>query len=257
METLFQIDEADIPLYRPDVKYKQVSVAAYYYQSDGRIVMEDSLMTKFDSYGRLAYTSGVTALGNQTRASYSTFSYVNNTVTVENGGVLYSSPKHVYELDAKGRILTKSSLPGMGTMVLDRHVSYTPDGRISYLHRTSDGGIAEKKVYKLTKTGKVKQLVEYGRDTTVAKKTIDYTYNGKDQLVAMVTKLKALNIPGGIRYTFTYNDKGLIASFKKGDGAGAALFTYTYKYDAKGEWTRMECLQNGEKRFYVNRYYIQ
>jgi hypothetical protein len=255
METLFQLDETDIPLYRPDVKYKQVITSAYYYKSDGRAVLEDSLITGFDSNGRFTYINSVMPLGSQTSVSYSTFSYANNTVIVENKGNSYSSPKEIYELDPKGRILTKSTLPGLNTKVLDRHWRYTPNGRISYLHRTRDGRIVEKKAYQLTETGKVKRFEQYGSDTTVESKTIDYTYNEKGQLISMVTKLKGMAHIGGIPYNFTYNDKGLIASIRKGDDEGSALFTYTYVYDAKGEWTRMECKLNGEKRFYANRTY--
>ena len=32
MEKLLQVDDADIPLYRPDVKYKQVVVSVYFTQ---------------------------------------------------------------------------------------------------------------------------------------------------------------------------------------------------------------------------------
>ncbi|SEW38927.1 hypothetical protein SAMN05428988_4950 [Chitinophaga sp. YR573] len=253
METLFQLDEADIPLYKPDVKYKQVVASAHYYKSDGHLALEDSLITKLDTCGRFVYIQSVMPLGSQTRVSSSTFSYANNTVSVENGRNINSGPKEIYELDAKGRILTKSSLQAVGTRILDRHVSYTHNGRISYLHSTRDGGIVEKKVYQLTKKGKVEKCEEYGRDTTVVNKAIDYTYNEKDQLIFMVTKFKGM-MGGGIPYTFTYNEKGLIASLKKGDMAG---FTYTYVYDATGEWTRMECQLNGEKYFYVNRSYIR
>ena len=55
MEKLLQVDDADIPLYRPDVKYKQVVVSVYYYTSDGRETMNDSLITRFDNNGRFMY----------------------------------------------------------------------------------------------------------------------------------------------------------------------------------------------------------
>jgi hypothetical protein len=86
IETLFQLDETDIPLYKPDVKYKQVITSAHYYKSDGHLALEDSLITKFDTCGRFAYIHSIMPLGNQTRVSSSTFSYANNTVSVENGG---------------------------------------------------------------------------------------------------------------------------------------------------------------------------
>ncbi|SDG85589.1 DUF4595 domain-containing protein [Chitinophaga filiformis] len=255
MEKLLQMDDVDIPLYRPDVKYKQVIASVYHYTSNGRAILNDSLITRFDNNNRFTYIGLAMPLIGQTSVSASTFSYTNNTVVVENGG---REPKEIYELDAKGRILTKSLVQfGISTKILDRHVRYTPNGRISYLHRARDGGIVEKKVYQLTAKGLVKRCEEYGSDTTLASKTIDYTYNGKGQLVSMVMKLKGIKHTGGIPYKFTYNDKGLIASLKFGFDPGAAVYTYTYVYDAKGEWTRMECQFDGEKRFYVNRNYVR
>ena len=192
-------------------------------QGEGSKKILSKNVFKYDANGNMIELSFYTAadkVNSTIRSTYdSTGKLIKEETILGNGNVdLVSAIK----TDAKGNKIEQQDVRPMGNIIFNYKYYYKYDEKGQLIERIAyrgNGTFLFKYIFKYDDNGNKAEWIQQGQDSSVVGRVI-YKYNEKNNLAEQTE----------------YH----------GDGSVKAIYTYSYEFDKKNNWTRRKKMQDGK-----------
>ena len=192
-------------------------------QGEGSKKILSKNVFKYDANGNMIELSFHTAddkVNSTIRSTYdSTGKLIKEETILGNGNVdLVSAIK----TDAKGNKIEQQDVRPMGNIIFNYKYYYKYDEKGQLIERIAyrgNGTFLFKYIFKYDDNGNKAEWIQQGQDSSVVGRVI-YKYNEKNNLAEQTE----------------YH----------GDGSVKAIYTYSYEFDKKNNWTRRKKMQDGK-----------
>jgi len=192
-------------------------------QGEGSKKILSKNVFKYDANGNMIELSFYTAddkVNSTIRSTYdSTGKLIKEETILGNGNVdLVSTIK----TDAKGNKIEQQDVRPMGNIIFNYKYYYKYDEKGQLIERIAyrgNGTFLFKYIFKYDDNGNKAEWIQQGQDSSVVGRVI-YKYNEKNNLAEQTE----------------YH----------GDGSVKAIYTYSYEFDKKNNWTRRKKMQDGK-----------